>query len=199
MKIKKFQVASLKPAKYNPRKELKAGDAEFEKLRRSIETFGYVEPILVNIRNNTVVGGHQRLSVLKHLGHTEVDCVVVDIDDAQEKALNIALNKISGEWDESRLTEILKELQLSGYDTALTGFDIKEIDELFSGSIYDVKEDNFDTESELNKIDKPVAKQGDVWHLGRHRLLCGDSTAVSDVSRLFGVKRADLVVTDPPH
>ena len=146
-----------------------------------------------------MVGGHQRLSVLKHLGHTEVDCVVVDIDERKEKALNIALNKISGEWDENRLTEILKELQLSGYDTALTGFDIKEIDELFSGSIYDVKEDNFDTESELNKIDKPTAKQGDVWHLGRHRVLCGDSTASSDVSRLFGAKKADLIVTDPPY
>jgi len=189
----------LKAASYNPRKELKPGDAEFEKLKASIETFGYVEPILVNKRNMTVVGGHQRLSVLKHMGKEAVDCVVVDLDDAQEKALNIALNKISGEWDESRLAEILKELQLSGYDTALTGFDIKEIDELFSGTIYDVKEDNFDTESELNKIDKPLAKQGDIWHLGRHKVLCGDSTAVSDVSRLFEGKRADLVVTDPPY
>ena len=199
MKIQTFQVGQLKAASYNPRKELKPGDAEFAKLQRSIETFGYVEPILVNTRNMTVVGGHQRLSVLKHLGRETVDCVVVDLDEDKEKALNIALNKISGEWDESRLAEILKELQLSGYDTALTGFDIKEIDELFSGTIYDVKEDNFDTEGELNKIDKPSAKQGDIWHLGRHKLLCGDSTAVSDVSRLFGAVKADLVVTDPPY
>lgn len=199
MKFQKFKVEELKPATYNPRKELKPGDAEFEKLRKSIEEFGYVEPIIVNTRNMTVVGGHQRLGVMKHLGITEVDCVVVDIDDNKEKALNVALNKISGEWDEEKLADLLKELQLSGYDTSLTGFDIKEIDELFSGTVYDVKEDNFDTEQELGQIDKPFTQQGDLWHLGRHKLLCGDSTAESDISRLFEDKVADLVVTDPPY
>lgn len=199
MKFQKFKVEELKPATYNPRKELKPGDAEFEKLRKSIEEFGYVEPIIVNTRNMTVVGGHQRLGVMKHLGITEVDCVVVDIDDNKEKALNVALNKISGEWDDEKLADLLKELQLNGYDTSLTGFDIKEIDELFSGTVYDVKEDNFDTEQELGQIDKPFTQQGDLWHLGRHKLLCGDSTAESDISRLFEDKFADLVVTDPPY
>lgn len=199
MKFQKFKVEELKPATYNPRKELKPGDTEFEKLRKSIEEFGYVEPIIVNIRNMTVVGGHQRLGVMKHLGITEVDCVVVDIDDNKEKALNVALNKISGEWDDEKLADLLKELQLSGYDTSLTGFEIREIDELFSGTVYDVKEDNFDTEQELGQIDKPFTQQGDLWHLGRHKLLCGDSTAEGDISRLFEDKVADLVVTDPPY
>lgn len=199
MKFQKFKVEELKPATYNPRKELKPGDTEFEKLRKSIEEFGYVEPIIVNIRNMTVVGGHQRLGVMKHLGITEVDCVVVDIDDNKEKALNVALNKISGECDDEKLADLLKELQLSGYDTSLTGFEIREIDELFSGTVYDVKEDNFDTEQELGQIDKPFTQQGDLWHLGRHKLLCGDSTAEGDISRLFEDKVADLVVTDPPY
>jgi len=199
MQIKKFKTDDLKPAAYNPRKELKPGDPEFEKLKRSIEEFGYVEPIIVNTRNMTVVGGHQRLGVMKHLGIKEVDCVTVDIDEQKEKALNIALNKISGAWDDSKLTDLLKELNLSGYDTALTGFDIKELDQLFSGTVYDVKEDNFDTEKELASVDKPFTQQGDLWHLGRHRLLCGDSTAESDVKRLFGDKAADLVLTDPPY
>src|SRR5574344_1537461 len=97
MEIKKVNVAELRAAKYNPRKDLKPGDEEFEKLKRSIETFGYVEPVIWNKRTGNVVGGHQRLKVLKHLGHTEVDCVVLDIDLLQEKALNVALNKISGE------------------------------------------------------------------------------------------------------
>ena len=199
MTIKKIKTAELKAAEYNPRRELKPGDVEFEKLKRSIETFGYVEPVLVNTRNMTVVGGHQRLSVLKHLGHTEVDCVVVDLDEQQEKALNIALNKISGEWDDNKLSDLLQELKLTGYDTSLTGFDIKEMDELFAGSVYDVTEDNFDMDSEANKIDKPKTKMGDVWHLGKHKLLCGDCTATADVRTLFSGLKADLVVTDPPY
>ena len=91
---------------------------------------------------------------------------------------------------------MFKELELSGYDTALTGFDIKEIDELFSGTIYDVKEDGFDAENEADKIDTLYTQAGDIWNLSRHKLLCGDSTAESDVRWLFGEVKADLVVTD---
>ena len=96
MNIEKISVDQLKPAKYNPRKDLKPGDPEFEKLRRSVEEFGYVEPIIWNKRTGVVIGGHQRLKVLQYLGYTEVDCVVLDIDEQKEKALNVALNKISG-------------------------------------------------------------------------------------------------------
>lgn len=97
MQIEKRAVADLKAAEYNPRKDLQPGDAEYEKLKRSIQEFGYVEPVIWNKRTGVVVGGHQRLKVMKDLGYTEVDCVVVDLDEAKEKALNIALNKISGE------------------------------------------------------------------------------------------------------
>ena len=96
MEIRKIAVDKLQPAKYNPRKDLKPGDPEFEKLRRSIEEFGYVEPIIWNERTGVVIGGHQRLKVLQRLGYAEVECVVLDLDEQKEKALNVALNKISG-------------------------------------------------------------------------------------------------------
>lgn len=116
MKIERRKVDELKAAGYNPRKDLRPGDAEYEKLKRSIQEFGYVEPVIWNKRTGTVVGGHQRLKVMKDLGYEEVDCVVVDLDEKKEKALNIALNKISGEWDNDLLANLLKDLDGSGYD-----------------------------------------------------------------------------------
>ena len=98
MNIQKISVDKLNPAKYNPRKDLKPGDKEYEKLKRSIEEFGYVEPVIWNQKTGNVVGGHQRLKVLLDLGQTEIDCVVVDLDPQREKALNLALNKIQGEY-----------------------------------------------------------------------------------------------------
>lgn len=103
MRIEKKTVSELTPAPYNPRKALKSGDKDYEKLKRSIEEFGYVEPVIWNEHTGRVVGGHQRLKVLSDMGVTELDCVIVDIPEVQEKALNIALNKISGEWDIDKL------------------------------------------------------------------------------------------------
>lgn len=134
MIIKKIALSELNPAEYNPRVELRPGDAAYEKLKRSIETFGYVEPIIFNERSGTVVGGHQRLSVLRDLGETEVECVVVDMDEADEKALNVALNKVNGEWDMDKLSELLAEIDSTEYDATLTGFDLDEIEELIRTS-----------------------------------------------------------------
>ena len=131
MEIRKISVDQLLPADYNPRKDLRPGDPEFEKLKRSVEEFGYVEPIIWNQRTGIVVGGHQRLKVLQHLGYTEVDCVVLDIDEQKEKALNVALNKISGDWDMPLLTALLKDLEESGFDATLTGFDVSEMSDMF--------------------------------------------------------------------
>jgi len=130
MIIKKKKVEDLVPADYNPRKALKPGDAEYEKLKRSLEQFGYVEPIIWNATTGHVVGGHQRLKVLKDMGVTEVDCVVIEMDREKEKALNIALNKISGDWDKDKLALLIADLQGSDFDVSLTGFDPAEIDDL---------------------------------------------------------------------
>lgn len=200
MQIEKIGVEELKSATYNPRKDLKPGDEEYEKLKRSIQEFGFVEPVIWNKQTGVVVGGHQRLKVMKDLGYKEVDCVVVELDESKEKALNIALNKISGEWDNNLLATLLKDLDSSGFDITITGFDLAEAQELFgSGSMENVQEDDFDAESAVNEISEPKTKTGDLWILGKHRLLCGDCTQKEDVERLMDGKQADLMVTDPPY
>jgi hypothetical protein len=200
MQIEKLRIDELKAASYNPRKKLKPGDAEFEKLKRSIEEFGYVEPIIVNKRTGNICGGHQRAEVLRTLGYTEADAVIVDLDEQQEKALNLALNRISGEWDEGLLTELLKDLEQSGFDLELTGFDMAEVKDLYgSGSLENAREDDFDAEGETEKITDPVTQTGDIWYLGKHRLLCGDCTKVDEIAKLMAGRTADLMVTDPPY
>ena len=198
MEIQKLAVDRLIPADYNPRKDLKPGDAEYEKLKRSIEQFGYVEPVIWNKTTGRVVGGHQRLKVLIDMGITEVDCVVVELSEEKEKALNIALNKISGEWDKEKLTLLITDLQGADFDVSLTGFEPAEIDDLFKDSMKDgIKDDNFDVETELKN--PTITKPGDIWTLGRHRLICGDSTLPHTYEMLMGDTKANLVITDPPY
>ena len=196
--IQKIDVEKLNPAKYNPRKDLKPGDPEYEKLKKSIETFGYVEPVIWNKRTGCIVGGHQRYKILKEQGAKEIECVVVEMDVAEEKALNIALNKVSGDWDLPKLADLIGELDDGMFDVSLTGFDAAEIDDLFS-KVHDkeIKEDNFDVDEALKE--PTMSKQGDVWLLGRHRLICGDSTEAKTYEVLMEGKKANLVVTDPPY
>ena len=200
MNIQAVPASKPKAAKYNPRKDLKPGDAEYEKLRRSIEEFGYVEPVIWNQRTGNIVGGHQRFKVLISLGYSEIECVVLDIDEQRERALNVALNKISGEFDIPLLTDLLRGLGEEGFDVSLTGFDAVEMDELFaekkSGK---VKEDGFDAEKAVAEIETPISQRGDVWLLGHHRLRCGDSTCQSDVDALMDGQKAKLLLTDAPY
>lgn len=191
-------VDQLNPASYNPRKALKKGDKEYEKIKRSIQEFGYVEPIIVNY-DMTIIGGHQRLTVLKDLGFKEVQCVQVHIEDENKvKALNVALNKITGSWNEELLVDLILDLQEADFDTDLTGFEFPEIDQLFS-KVHDkdIEEDDFDVEEELKK--PTIAQQGDIWLLGKHRVICGDSTKGETYDKLLGEKKANLVLTDPPY
>ena len=198
MVIERKHTADLIPADYNPRKDLKPGDAEYEKLKRSIEQFGYVEPVIWNKTTGFVVGGHQRLKVLLDMGITEVECVVVEMDAEKEKALNIALNKISGEWDKDKLALLIADLQGADFDVSLTGFEPAEIDSLFKDAQQDkVKDDDFDVGAELKA--PVITKAGDVWTLGRHRLVCGDSTKPETFDLLMGDRKANLVITDPPY
>lgn len=196
MEIQKIDAASLLPADYNPRKDLKPGDAEYEKLKRSLEQFGYVEPVIWNKTTGRVVGGHQRLKVLMDMGVTEVECVVIEMDEDREKALNIALNKISGDWDKEKLALLITDLQCADFDVSLTGFDPAELDDLLCVG-ENVKDDDFDVDAELQK--PALTKLGDVWTLGRHRLVCGDSTKTETFALLMGEGKANLVVTDPPY
>ena len=198
MIVEKKNTADLMPADYNPRKALKPGDLEYEKLKRSIEQFGYVEPVIWNKTTGRVVGGHQRLKVLMDMGYTEVDCVVVELTEEKEKALNVALNKISGEWDKEKLALLITDLQGVDFDVSLTGFDPAEIDDLFKDAVKDgIKEDDFDVAAELEK--PTISKAGDIWTLGRHRLICGDSTKEETFEQLMAGKKVNLVITDPPY
>lgn len=198
MLIEKKNTAELLPADYNPRKDLKPGDPEYDKLKRSIEQFGYVEPVIWNKVTGRVVGGHQRLKVLIDMGITEVECVVVEMNAEKEKALNIALNKISGEWDKDKLALLIADLQGADFDVSLTGFDPADLDDLFKESIKDgIHDDDFDVDAELKK--PPITKLGDLWTLGRHRLVCGDSTKADTFDLLMSGAKANLVITDPPY
>lgn len=198
MNIEKLNIALLIPADYNPRKDLKPGNLEYEKLKRSIEQFGYVEPVIWNKTTGRVVGGHQRLKILLDLGLTEVECVIVEMDEDKEKALNIALNKISGDWDKDKLALLIEDLQVSDFDVSLTGFEPAELNELFKDSLKEgIHEDEFDVDAELQK--PAITKAGDLWILGPHRLVCGDSTKSETFDLLMDGKLANLVVTDPPY
>lgn len=197
MNIQKIQISKLIPATYNPRKDLQPNDEEYIKIKNSIEKFGFVSPLVVN-KDMTVIGGHQRLKVLIELGFTEIECIVVDLDKTSEKALNIALNKIQGDWDEEKLENLLKELKLENFDLELTGFNSEEINDLLD-DFFETTEDEFDVDKAIEEIKTPISKKGDIWILGNHRLMCGDSTSSEDVDNLINGVTMDLCITDPPY
>lgn len=165
MEIRVVEISQLKRAEYNPRKELTPADPEYQQLKKSIVEFGYVVPVVIN-SDMTVIGGHQGLTVLEDLGYKKIECSVQNLDKTHEKALNLALNKINGIWDNEKL---------------------------------EATEDDFDVEKELEEIKEPITKIGDTWILGKHRLVCGDSTNKEAVERLMNNREADMVLTDPPY
>lgn len=194
MEVRKVPIDQIIPAAYNPRKDLQPGDEEYEQIRRSIDRFGFVEPLVWNQRTGNLVGGHQRFKILVEQGLKEVEVSVVDLDDDEERALNLALNKIQGDWDEDKLQDVLAELDLHGFDLSLTGFSDQEIDYLLGDLEKDLDDDDVPEPKE-----DPITKPGDIWQLGPHRLMCGDSTSIEDVRRLTGGEKVHLVVTSPPY
>jgi DNA modification methylase len=196
MEIKTMNIAELMPAPYHPRKKQSPADPVYKKLKRSILEFGYVDPIIWNRRTGNIVGGHQRGQVLLDLGITSENVSIVDLSEEKEKVLNIALNKISGEWDLPRLKDLIIEIETYDVDIELTGFDEAEIEKLLGR---DVTEDDFDAEAEADKIKIPVTRRGDIYQLGRHRLRCGDSIIPADMEKLMNGRKAGMVFTDPPY
>jgi DNA modification methylase len=204
MRLKRIAIEEINPAPYNPRVDLKPGDPDYEKLARSLDEFGCVEPLVWNRRSGNLVGGHQRLKVLKARGETEVEVSVVDLPPEREKALNIALNRISGDWDQEKLAALLDELiETPDLDIDLTGFDLDDARDVIAGVLgADGNEEDFDIDAALEAGGDPVTKPGDLIELGpdgQHRILCGDSTDPEQVRRLMNGERADLFATDPPY
>ncbi|MHB1086224.1 MAG: site-specific DNA-methyltransferase [Minisyncoccota bacterium] len=185
-------VKELRPATYNPRKI--SPDA-LAHLKESITRFEMVDPVIVNSapkRKNVVIGGHQRLRAAKELGHKSVPVVYVNIPSIEkEKELNLRLNRNTGEWDWSKLklfeTNFLSDI----------GFDDTDLSTIFDD--LNVEDDEFDVEKELAKIKKPVTKSGEMFQLGNHRIICGDSTDPNVLKQLMGGKKANSILQDPPY
>lgn len=131
MIIKEIGIEQLKESGYNPRKKLKKEDIQYQKIKKSIQEFGYVSPIIVN-KNLTIIGGHQRINVLKDLGYEKINVVILDLEKEKEKALNIALNKITGEWDIPLLKDLLQEVDTGDFNIEVTGFELSEIENLMT-------------------------------------------------------------------
>ncbi|MBY7736734.1 site-specific DNA-methyltransferase [Paenibacillus sp. P2(2022)] len=208
MEIRVLPIEQINAAAYNPRVDLQPGDPEYEKLKASIQSFGYVEPIVWNERTGNMVGGHQRYKIMvNELGHTELAVSIVNLDDQQERLLNLALNKVGGSWDDQALYRLLDDLQVSGANLALSGFDLEEFEDLAAEFAVPhdealdlpVTDDDFDVQRALDEIKEPETRRGEVWQLGRHRLVCGDATNPDDVALLMDGAKAALVVTDPPY
>ena len=171
---------------------------QIAKLRSSIREFGFINPIIIDKKYNVIVG-HGRLLAAKEEGMKEIPCVYVDyLTEAQKKAYILADNRMALDagWDDELLSIEMEELQNIGFDLGLTGFDEKEIADLFSTD-ETAKQDDFDVDKALEA--KAFVQQGDLWLLGRHRLVCGDSTKNEDISRLMDGKKANACITDPPY
>lgn len=192
LQIEYVPINFLKPAAYNPR----TWDAStISQLTESITQNGFVDPILVNKtpkRKFTVIGGHFRLEVAKSLGYTEVPVIFLNIPDIEkEKMLNIRLNKNVGSWD----IEKLREFE-TGF-LAEIGFNSDELENIWDEAL-DIHDDSFDLDEALSAIKKPGTKLGDLYQLGRHRLLCADSTDPESVKKLMGGEKAVVIYCDPP-
>ncbi|MCC8195586.1 MAG: site-specific DNA-methyltransferase [Ruminococcus sp.] len=171
---------------------------QINKLRSSLREFGFINPVIID-RDYGVIAGHGRIHAAKEEGINEVPCVFADhLTEAQKKAYIIADNRMAMDagWDEELLRIEIEALQGEDFDVSLTGFDEKEIATLFDDGSK-VKEDDFDVDAELEK--PAFSKAGDIWVLGRHRIVCGDSTNPDTFVALMGGVKANLVITDPPY
>lgn len=187
-------IAKLVPYQNNARTH---SPAQIQKLRSSLREFGFVNPVIID-RDYNVIAGHGRIVAAREEGITEVPCVFVDhLTEAQKKAYILADNRMAMDagWDEELLRVELEALEGMGFDLGMTGFDEKELAELFPNE--EAKEDDFDVEAELQR--PTFTKSGDVWTLGRHRLVCGDSTKEETYAVLMDGVKANLVITDPPY
>ena len=198
--VEQRAIDELHPDPANPRQ---IDERELEALTRSLDRFGFVEPVLVRTADSVVIGGHQRLVAARRLGLTKVPVIHLDLPPDQARLLNLALNRISGNWDESLLARLLAELQAGvDVDLSLSGFGEDEIRDLLRTIETRERQDrpeDFDLDEALERATRePRTKPGDIWALGEHRLLCGDATETVAYERLLDGVRATVLFTDPP-
>jgi DNA modification methylase len=195
-KLEIIDISKLIPYANNARTH---SDEQIKKIQASLREFGFVNPVLID-KDYGIIAGHGRVEAAKREGMTKVPCVWVEhLTEAQKKAYILADNRLAEDagWDEELLRVEIEALQEESFDVDLIGFEEKDIAELFAGEDGDAQDDDFDVDEELQK--PPVSKSGDVWLLGNHRLICGDSTKEETYTVLMDGKKANLVVTDPPY
>ena len=188
MKIVKRKIKDLIRAEYNPRKINKIQEID---LRESLIRFGLVDPIIINVnkeRKNIVIGGHQRIKIWAELGNNDIECNELNLTLDKERELNIRLNKSGGSFDDDLIKEFFEYEELTEW-----GF---TPDELFKP---DEKTNGLINDDEIPEVKESKVKRGDIWQLGEHRVMCGDSTSSDDVSKLMNGQKADMVFTDPPY
>jgi DNA modification methylase len=194
--VKRMKIKDLKPHPKNPRVHPKSA---LDKLIKSIEKFGFTNPVLVS-KDGFILAGHARCKAAEEAGIDEVPVIFLELEGADADAYLIADNRIQEEtdWDVALLKDLIDDLKESNFDIEFTGFEPPELDEMFSQlHDKDVKEDDFDVDEALKE--PAVSKLGDLWLLGRHRLICGDSTDEETYRVLMDEKKANLTVTDPPY
>ena len=194
MKIDMIDPQELLPADYNPRK---IDDVMLQRLADGIREYGLVEPVLCNKRTGRIIGGHQRTKAAIMAGVKEVPVHWIDVSEDKEKALNLALNKISGEWDEDKLGALLADMNAD--ELAFSGFGDDEISELIAEFEAGAEQPKANDDAVPPIQEAYTSVRGDVWVLGRHRLMCGDSTSIDDVKTLMAGVGVDMVFTDPPY
>jgi DNA modification methylase len=199
--IEQVAIDDLRPDPANPRR---ISEDELDALERSLRQFGFVQSVLARREDRTVIGGHQRLVAARRLGLTTVPVTWLDVSVEQARLLGLALNKISGAWDDALLARLLAELQATpDIDLTLSGFDEDEIGDLLRSLETREKREqveSFDVDEALEEARRaPRTKLGDLWTLGDHRLLCGDATNTEDVARLLDGAEPKLLTTDPPY
>jgi DNA modification methylase len=199
--IEQVPIDRLRPDPANPRR---ISDEELDALERSIRQFGFVQPVLARRQDGTVIGGHQRLIAARRLGLATVPVIWLDVSVNQARLLNLALNKISGSWDDQLLARLLADLQASPeVDLSLSGFGEGEVRDLLRSLETREKAErpeSFDLDAALEEATRaPRTKPSELWALGEHRLLVGDSTKAEDVERVLAGRRAAMAFTDPPY
>ena len=162
-----------------------------------MDKFGFTNPILAS-KDGIILAGHARCKAAKKAGINKVPVIFLNLEGADADAYLIADNRIQDEtsWEKDSLADLMSELKELDYDVSVTGFEAAELEALFG---IDVKEDKFDISDELEKNEEPISRQGDLWLLGKHKLLCGSAINLSDVEKLMDGNKANLVITDPPY
>jgi DNA modification methylase len=199
--IEQVAIDELRPDPANPRQ---ISEDQLEALTRSLREYGFVQPVLARREDRTVTGGHQRLLAARRLGYKTVPVTWLDLTLEQARVLNLALNKISGDWDQELLARLLSDLKpIEDIDLSLSGFSGDELNKLLKSLEHREKRERveaFDLAAALEAARAARrAQRGEIWALGDHRIMCGDATDTGDVERLLGGKHSAMAFTDPPY